>query len=153
MDHYTGVTINLSFNPFQEIEVNMVSYSTHDDYTESFHYYYTAKTAKFWNGTIEYGYFELNYLSDLKSIDYDVPNASWNETKLISRMYNWDGDADYEVTVDTGIRYYRGWKRNIPMCVSMLFITCFIGVIVFFIHIDNKKKAEKKRLKQEQERL
>ena len=105
IDHYTGITLNLSFKPFEDLEIKMVAHSLHDDYTESFHYFYTAKTARFWNGTIQEGYFEFNYLSRMISINFTVPNGTLNGTKISSLMNNWNGKADYEITVDTGVRY------------------------------------------------
>lgn len=140
IDHYTGVTMNLSFEPYQEMEIKMIANSRHDDYTESFHYFYTAKTAKFWNGTIQYSYFEFNYLSKMKSIEFNVPNGTLVGTRITSTMYNWTGQSNYEITVDTGVRYHHNYY---PIIIQLICFGIILFTVIIIIIIYNIRKAFK----------
>lgn len=145
--YYTGVTINLSFKPNETLEIQLKCVSTHAKYTSSFHYFYTAKTAKYWNGSIKMGYFQFEYLSEMENISYNVPNGTLNDRKLVSVMHEWDGNADYEIQVNTGI--HKGNYISIWLYIGVGIILFFIlGVILFLKYVkwyEMKRKDDKQQ--------
>ncbi len=132
----SGITATIDLLPNKTTNVTLQLHREFDDYTESFLYVYSAKTARYWNGTINHGHFFFEYLSQYENITYEGPNGTVNGNEISSIMKNWDGDANYRVIVDTGIRYQRS---NIFFYVQFIIILT-VAVCVSYILVKAKKK-------------
>lgn len=128
MSHYIGYLTDITFLPLEGVEVKLVARSHLTDYTESFKYFYSAKTSKYWDGPIKEGHFRFKYSSEYKKIDFDVPNGILNGSEITSVMTDWDGNGTYSILVDTGVRYHGG-------AVSFFFILIEISIIVVLLLI------------------
>jgi hypothetical protein len=146
VDRYAGVTTRVKFPPLEEVEIKLVIDSWHNPTTESFQYFYSAKTARYWSDKIKYGSFQFEYESKYTNITYDVPNGRLEGSKLTSIMEEWDGNSTYYVNVDTGIRCNRSNQTTMRMVIfgaGILLITVPIIIAILLIrrHIKKRQKG------------
>ncbi len=146
MDHYIGYVVDLTFEPFQTLTLKAVITSTHDDYTREFRYFYSAKTARYWNGSIENGNFRFEFVGEYKEMTWDVPNAMVSGNVISSEMNDWDGDAVYTVSVK-----FERHNDPTPIIIMMIYGSgCFlltvgvIGMIIYSIYTSKKMKNMQK---------
>ena len=142
MDHYVGYTANITFLPLESTEVKLIVFSTHNDYTESFQYFYSAKTSRYWNGSINYGYFKFDYQSEYETIEFDVPNGTLNKSEITSVMHSWDGNSTYSVLVYTGIGYQppRPYPEVDPLVIACCLIISIIVILIIILKILKKRE-------------
>ena len=140
MDHYKGYVFNLSFKPYETIVTDVKILTYHEDYTAEFKYFYSSKTARYWNGTIKYSYFHFKFIGDIDDIFYEVPNGTRNENEVISEMHNWDGNATYNVVVDL---HHSKMSNYIWMIISFVCYASIIGLIITLILLNNRSKRKK----------
>jgi hypothetical protein len=137
VDEYQGAFLDIAFKPRQTAHVHMVfKKDFRTTYVRDFSYVYTAKTSKYWNGTIDTGYFSIEIQNMKELLSYDVPNAVKNGDRIESTMKNFDGDALYRVNYDAGGRYHhvgpdpKPKPNPFPFLGTHGFIATFIAVVV-----------------------
>lgn len=126
--------ITLPVDSVSVITMCMSSTPYEDDYTGQFTYTYSAKTARFWNGTINEGHFRFEYIGGLDGMTYDVPEGQKSGNVVTSDMTDWDGDADYVVVVHTNVHYHHVGPEPTPE-VAAWAILCILGGVVAFVAV------------------
>jgi hypothetical protein len=107
-----GLMANIYFPQQSTTNLTLDMERTFDSYTSSFVYIYSARTARYWNGTIAHGHFRLAYLSELDEMTCMMPNALKDDRAVTSDMYDWDGNSIYNVTVKTGVVRHRHYPPS-----------------------------------------
>jgi len=136
-----GLYANITFPPHSTTNITLDMSRSFASYTRSFVYTYSAKTARYWNGTIAHGHFGLTYLSEFKEMTCSMPNATKKGRVVNSEMYNWDGNATYDVTVNTGITYHHAY----PFQLAGLFFLALAGVLVILAVVLVVALAQKRK--------
>jgi hypothetical protein len=136
-----GLYANITFPPGSTTNVTLDMSRSFASYTRSFVYVYSAKTARYWNGTIAHGHFGLTYLSELREMTCSMPNATKKGRVVNSEMYDWDGNAFYNVTVNTGIIYHHAY----PFQFAGLFFLALAAVLVILAVVAAVVLAKKRR--------
>ena len=138
-----GLYANISFPPTSTTNVTLKMSRSFHSYTRTFVYTYSAKTARYWNGTIAHGHFGLTYLSEFKQMDCTMPNASKNGRVVTSDMYDWDGNAIYDVKVNTGIHYHHVYPYLLPTfpILPLVIGIAILAVIAVVVISQRRKKA------------
>ncbi len=136
-----GFIAEIEFEPDSITNITLDLKRNYDDYTRKFIYVYSAKTGSYWNGTIDYGYFHFEYLSEYENITFRGPNGNVDSNEIISEKRYWDGNSTYRVEVNTGI------KHSGPPP-GILLLTCapyLIGILVLIVLIvlSNRSEDEK----------
>ena len=137
-----GLHANLSFPPNSTTNVTLDMSRSFHSYTRSFVYTYSARTARYWNGTIAHGHFGLAYLSDFKEMNCTMPNASKKGRVVTSDMYGWDGNATYNVDVDTGIHYHHVYPYPLATFSLPLFIIGFVMMVVLAAVVYHQRRIK-----------
>ena len=136
-----GLYANITFPPHSTTNITLDMSRSFASYTRSFVYVYSAKTARYWNGTIGHGHFGLTYLSELQEMKYSMPNATKKGRVVNSEMYDWDGNAFYNVTVNTGIIYHHSY----PFQLAGLFFLSLAAVLVILAAVAAVASARKRK--------
>jgi hypothetical protein len=136
-----GLYANVTFPPRSTTNITLDMSRSFASYTRSFVYVYSAKTARYWNGTIEHGHFGLTYLSQLEEMSYSMPNGTQKGRAVASEMYDWDGNATYEVTVGTGVIY----RHAYPFPSVQLILLLAVGLPVILAAVLAVASAKRRK--------